>query len=183
MTPTLKELYRTKIVPEMMKQFKYKSVMQVPKLVKISMNVGMGKAADNVKLIDAVVAELAAITGQHPVITRSKKDISNFKIRIGNPIGVMVTIRSDRMYEFLERYIKIALPRSKDFKGVPDKSFDGRGNYTMGIKEQIIFPEVDVDKTDQIHGMDITIVTTAKTDAEAKALLEYFGMPFKKQGA
>nr|AMR06868.1 ribosomal protein L5 [uncultured bacterium] len=182
MMPTLKELYRTKIVPEMMKQFKYKSVMQVPKLVKVSMNVGMGKAADNVKLIDAVVAELAAITGQHPVITRSKKDISNFKIRIGNPIGVMVTVRNDRMYEFLDRYIKIALPRSKDFKGVSDKSFDGRGNYTMGIKEQIIFPEVDVDKTDQIHGMDITIVTTAKTDAEAKALLEYFGMPFKKQG-
>ncbi len=180
MMPTLKELYRSKVVPEMMKQFKYKSVMQVPKLVKISLNVGMGKAAENVKLIDAIVAGLAAITGQHPVITRAKKDISNFKIRIGNPIGAMVTVRGDRMYEFLERFIKVALPRAKDFKGVPSKSFDGRGNYTMGIKEQVMFPEVDVDKTDQIHGMDITIVTTAKTDAEAKALLECFGMPFVK---
>jgi large subunit ribosomal protein L5 len=168
------------IVPEMMKAFKYSSVMQVPRLTKICINVGMGEAVENIKLLDNVVSELSAITGQHPVITRSKKDISNFKIRRGIPLGVKVTLRGNKMYEFLDRFVNVALPRSKDFKGVSGKLFDGSGNCTIGIKEQIIFPEVDVDKIDQIHGLDITIVTSARKDEESKRLLELFGMPFKK---
>jgi large subunit ribosomal protein L5 len=179
-TSRLKTRYMNEIVLEMMKAFKYSSVMQVPRLTKICINVGMGEAVENIKLLDNVVSELSAITGQHPVITRSKKDISNFKIRRGIPLGVKVTLRGNKMYEFLDRFVNVALPRSKDFKGVSGKLFDGSGNCTIGIKEQIIFPEVDVDKIDQIHGLDITIVTSARKDEESKRLLELFGMPFKK---
>ncbi|MFH1825539.1 MAG: 50S ribosomal protein L5 [Candidatus Firestonebacteria bacterium] len=180
MIPNLKEKYKKEIISEMMKKFKYKNVMQVPKPIKIVLNVGVGKASENIKLIDGVVLELSAMTGQHAVITRAKKDISNFKIRKGMPIGVKVTLRGDRMYEFLDRFINVALPRSRDFKGISGKCFDGRGNFNCGIKEQVIFSEVDIDKIEQIHGMDITIVTNAGNDDEAKGLLELFGMPFKK---
>lgn len=180
MVPTLKEKYRKNIVPEMMKIFAYKSPMQVPVLKKIVLNVGMGKASENIKLLDGIVTELAAITGQHPVITRAKKDISNFKIRKGMPIGVKVTLRSDKMYEFLDRFINVALPRARDFKGIPDNSFDETGNFSIGIKEQVIFSEVDIDKTDQIHGMDIIIVMKTTSIKESRSLLELFGMPFKK---
>jgi large subunit ribosomal protein L5 len=180
MIPNLKEKYKKEIIPEMMKRFKYKNVMQVPKLIKIVLNVGVGKASENIKLIDGVVSGLSAITGQHPVVTRAKKDISNFKIRKGMPIGVMVTLRGDRMYEFLDRFINVALPRSRDFKGITGRCFDGRGNFNFGVKEQVIFPEVDIDKIEQIHGMNVTIVTNAQSDEEAKSLLELFGMPFKK---
>jgi large subunit ribosomal protein L5 len=178
--PRLKEKYDKDIIPAMMKKFSYTSPMQVPKLDKIVLNVGMGEAVENNKLLDGVVNELSAITGQKAVITRSKKDISNFKIRKGSPIGVRVTLRGARMLEFLDRFISVALPRSRDFKGISGKLFDGRGNCTIGIKEQVIFPEVDVDKIEQIHGMDITIVTTAGKDEDARAVLELYGMPFKK---
>ncbi len=175
----LKDLYHKNIVPGMMKEFKYKNVMQVPKLEKIVLNVGLGEATQNVKVIDHAVQEMANITGQKPVVTTAKKSIASFKLRQGMPIGCMVTLRGDRMYEFLGRFINFALPRVRDFKGVSDKSFDGRGGYTIGIKEQIIFLEVDYDKIDKIRGMNVTIVTNAKGDDEAKALLKHFGMPFK----
>lgn len=180
MIQNLKEKYKKEIIPEMMKRFEYENVMQVPKPTKIVLNVGVGKASENIKLIDGVVLELSAMTGQHPVVTRSKKDISNFKIRKGMPIGVKVTLRGNKMYEFLDRFINVALPRSRDFKGITGKCFDGKGNFNYGIKEQVIFPEVDIDKIEQIHGMDITIVTNAENDKEARTLLELFGMPFKK---
>jgi len=164
-----------------MKRFEYKSVMQVPRIQKISVNMGVGDATQDTKLLDLAVNDMEIITGQKPVITKAKKSISNFKLREGMPIGVRVTLRNDRMYEFLDRFISTAVPRIRDFRGLPDKSFDGRGNYTVGVKEQIIFPEIDVDKVTRIFGMDITIVTSAKTDEEAKALLEEFGMPFRKK--
>lgn len=173
--------YKKEIVPQMMKRFKYKSVMQVPRLVKISVNSGVGVATQDPKILDASVKELEAITGQKVAITKSKKAISNFKLREGLAIGCRVTLRRAVMYEFTDRLISIALPRVRDFRGVSDKSFDGHGNYTLGIKDQIVFPEIDVDKVTRVNGMDITFVTTAKTDAEAYELLKALGMPFVKR--
>ena len=177
-TPTLKTNYREQIVPALMKEFGYKSIMQVPRLQKIVVNQGMGQAVADKKLIEVAAEELSLITGQKAVTTKSRKDISNFKRRKGMPIGVMVTLRSDRMYEFLERLIAVALPRIRDFKGINEK-FDGKGNYTLGVAEQIIFPEIDIDKITKIFGMEITFVTSAKSDEEAYALLREFGLPFK----
>ena len=177
-TPTLKTNYREQIVPALMKEFGYKSIMQVPRLQKIVVNQGMGQAVADKKLIEVAAEELSLITGQKAVTTKSRKDISNFKLRKGMPIGVMVTLRSDRMNEFLERLIAVALPRIRDFKGINEK-FDGKGNYTLGVAEQIIFPEIDIDKITKIFGMEITFVTSAKSDEEAYALLREFGLPFK----
>jgi large subunit ribosomal protein L5 len=173
--------YKKEVIPQLMKKFQYKSIMQVPKLVKISINSGVGMATQDPKILDATVKELEAVTGQKVAITKSKKAISNFKLREGLAIGCRVTLRRGTMYEFVDRLISIALPRVRDFRGVSDKSFDGHGNYTLGIKEQIVFPEVDADKVTRINGMDITFVTTAKTDAEAYELLKAFGMPFVKR--
>ena len=178
--PRLRERYEKDVVPALMKQFDYKNPMQVPRLVKVVLNMGMGEAITNAKALDHAVSELELITGQHPVITRAKKSIATFKLREGMPIGCMVTLRKERMFEFLDRFINAALPRIRDFKGSPTKSFDGRGNYSLGIKEQVIFPEIEIDKIDSIHGMDIVIVTTAKTDEESRALLGHLGMPFRK---
>lgn len=175
----LNDIYNKNIVPGMMKEFKYKSVMQAPRLEKIVLNVGLGEATQNVKVIDHAVQDITSITGQKPVVTTAKKSIASFKLRQGMPVGCMVTLRGERMYEFLDRFVNFALPRVRDFKGVSDKSFDGRGGYTIGIKEQIIFLEVEYDKIDKIRGMNITFVTTAKNDNEAKALLKNFGMPFR----
>lgn len=177
----LYELYRKEIIPSMMKRFKYKNIMEVPKIEKIAINVGVGQATQDPKVIDVVAKDLETIVGQKPVITRSKKAISNFKLRQGMPIGVRVTLRRSRMYEFLDRFINLAVPKMRDFRGLPDKSFDGRGNYTVGIKEHTIFPEIDVDKVTRIFGMDVAIVTTAKNDIEAYELLKGFGMPFVKR--
>lgn len=179
--PRLREQYKSEIVPAMMKEFNYSSVMQVPRLVKISLNQGIGAALTDKKLIDYGIEEMTAITGQRAVPTISKRDVSNFKLRKGNPIGVRVTLRSAKMYEFLERLVAVALPRVRDFRGISDKGFDGRGNYSFGVAEQIIFPEIDIDKVNRMNGMDITFVTTAKTDKEALALLKGFGLPFKNQ--
>ena len=176
--PTYKTNYREQIVPALMKEFGYKTVMQVPRLEKIVINQGMGQAVADKKLIEVAAEELSLITGQKAVQTKSKKDISNFKLRKGMPIGVMVTLRAEKMYEFLERLISVALPRIRDFKGINEK-FDGHGNYTLGITEQIIFPEIDIDKITKIFGMEITFVTTAKSDEEGYALLREFGLPFK----
>ena len=178
-TPTLKTNYREQIVPALMKEFGYKSIMQVPRLQKIVVNQGMGQAVADKKLIEVAAEELSLITGQKAVTTKSRKDISNFKLRKGMPIGVMVTLRSDRMYEFLERLIAVALPRIRDFKGINSK-LDGRGNYTLGLDEQIIFPEIVLDNVHKIMGMNITFVTSANTDEEGFALLREFGLPFKK---
>jgi len=179
--PRLHKKYYEEIVPALTKKFEYKSVMQVPKLTKIAINQGIGAALTDKKLIDVGLAEMGAITGQKAVPTISKRDVSNFKLRKGNPIGVRVTLRGEKMYEFLDRMVAVALPRVRDFRGINDKGFDGRGNYTFGVPEQLIFPEIDIDKVTRINGMDITIVTTAKTDAEAFALLKEFGLPFKNQ--
>jgi large subunit ribosomal protein L5 len=175
------EYYKKNIVPTLMKQFDYSNVMQVPRLEKISVNVGVGQATQDPKLLDAVAKDLEEIVGQKTVTTKAKKAISNFKLREGIPIGVRVTLRGGRMYEFMDRFISIAVPRIRDFRGFSDKSFDGRGNYTVGVKEHIIFPEIDVDKVVKIFGMDVTFVTTAKTDQESYALLKEFGMPFVKR--
>ena len=177
--PDLKKYYREQIVGKLMKEFSYTTVMQVPKLVKITLNQGVGDATSDRKLVEVAQQELSAITGQKAVITTSRKDISNFKLRKGMPVGVKVTLRDVKMYEFLERLIRISLPRIRDFNGISEK-MDGRGNYTLGIKEQIIFPEIDIDKITRIFGLEITFVTTAKTDEEAHALLREFGLPFKK---
>jgi len=177
----LKTKYQQEVVPALQKQFGYKNVMMVPRLEKIVINMGVGEAVQNPKALDAAVADLAAITGQRPVITRAKKSISTFKIRTGMPIGCKVTLRGERMWHFLEKLIYIALPRVRDFRGVSPKSFDGRGNYALGLKEQLLFPEIDYDKVDKIRGMDVIIVTTAKTDEEAKALLKGLGMPFAER--
>jgi large subunit ribosomal protein L5 len=179
--PRLQAQYSSEIVPAMMKQFNYKTVMQVPRLVKISLNQGIGAALTDKKLIDYGIEEMTTISGQKAVPTVSKKDISNFKLRKGNAVGVRVTLRGEKMYEFLERLVAVALPRVRDFRGINDKGFDGRGNYSFGITEQIIFPEIDIDKVNKINGMDITFVTTANTDQEALALLKEFGLPFKNQ--
>lgn len=176
--PTLKTVYREQVTPALMKEFGYKSIMQVPRLQKIVINQGMGDAVADKKLIDIAQEELSLITGQKAVQTKSKKDISNFKLRKGMPIGVRVTLRADRMYEFLERLVAVAIPRIRDFKGINEK-FDGRGNYSLGIKEQIIFPEIDIDKINKILSMEVTFVTSANTDEEAYSLLREFGLPFK----
>ena len=179
-TPRLRKRYHDVVLPAMMKEFQYKNPMQAPKLVKIVLNVGMGEAISNAKALDFAAEEMAKMSGQRPVITKAKKSIATFKLREGMPIGCMVTLRRERMYEFLDRFISAALPRIRDFKGVSSKSFDGRGNYTLGIKEQVIFPEIEIDKVDSVHGMDIVIVTTAKTDEEGRALLGHMGMPYRK---
>ena len=174
----LKNKYRDEVVPAMVKEFGYTNTMQVPRLEKITINVGVGEATQNVKAIDATVAEITAIAGQKPVVTRAKKAIANFKLREGMPIGCMVTLRRERMYEFLDRLIHVALPRVRDFKGVSERSFDGRGNYSLGLREQIIFPEIQADKVEKSRGMTISISTTARTDQEGRALLRHMGMPF-----
>ena len=176
----LKETYFNEIVDGMTKKFGYKNVMEVPKLDKIVINMGVGEAKDNAKLLDAAMKDLEIISGQKPVITRAKKSIANFKLREGMPIGCKVTLRGEKMYEFADRLINLALPRVRDFRGVNANAFDGRGNYALGIKEQIIFPEIEYDKVDKVRGMDIIFVTTAKSDEEARELLTQFGMPFKK---
>lgn len=177
----LLERYNSTIVPELMKQFSYTSIMQVPRLEKICLNMGLGDAIQDGKILDQAADDLETIAGQKPVITKAKLSISNFKLREGMQIGLRVTLRRARMYEFLDRFISTAIPRIRDFKGVSDKSFDGRGNYSIGVKEQIIFPEIDVDKIARVFGMDITLVTSAKTDEEAMALLQQFGLPFRKK--
>ncbi|MBL7905405.1 MAG: 50S ribosomal protein L5 [Bacteroidales bacterium] len=180
-SPRLKDKYSQEIIPALTEQFQYKTVMQVPKLLKISLNQGLGTAIADKKLIEAGVNELTAISGQKAVATKSKKDISNFKLRKGMPIGVRVTLRSNQMYEFLDRLVAVAIPRIRDFRGINDKGFDGKGNYTLGVTEQIIFPEILIDKVAKINGLDITFVTTARTDKECMALLKQFGLPFKNQ--
>jgi len=179
MIPRLKEKYLKEVVPNMMKEFSYKNVMQVPRIEKIVLNVGLGEAIQNIKLLDAVQKELSMITGQKAVVTKAKKSIAAFKLRKGVPIGCKVTLRGNRMYEFLDRLISVALPRIRDFRGISGKSFDGRGNYALGLKEQFIFPEIEYDKVDMIHGLDIIFCTSAKTDKESKALLRNMGMPFR----
>jgi large subunit ribosomal protein L5 len=178
--PRLKTTYNDTIRPQMMKEFSYSTIMQVPRIVKVSVNMGLGKAKEEPKMIDNGVEELKLITGQSPVVSRAKKDIAVFKLRKGQKIGVMVTLRKERMWEFLDRLMNIALPRVRDFRGVSPRGFDGRGNFTMGVREQIIFPEIEYDKIDSIKGLNISIVTTAKTDAEGRALLAHLGMPFRQ---
>jgi large subunit ribosomal protein L5 len=175
----LKEIYQEKVVSTLMKRFGYKNRMEVPKLDKIVINMGLGEAIQNIKILDSAVQELSQITGQKPVITKAKKSIAQFKLRTGMPIGCMVTLRKERMYEFFNRLVNITLPRVRDFKGLSGKSFDGRGNYALGIREQLIFPEIHYDKIDKVKGMNIVIVTTAKTDEEGKELLRLLGMPFR----
>ena len=180
MAARLKEIYKDKAFNALMEKFKYKNVMEVPKLEKVTINMGLGDAKDNTKLMETAVEELALISGQKPVVTKAKKSIVNFKVRQGMSVGAKVTLRGDNMYEFADKFFNIALPRVRDFKGVSKNSFDGRGNYSMGIKEQLIFPEINFDKVDKIKGMNIIFTTTAKTDEEAQALLEFLGMPFEK---
>ena len=175
----LKELYNTEIIPQLMKDFSYSNVMEVPKVEKIVINMGLGEAIQNVKILDSAVVELAAIAGQKAVITKAKKSIASFKLRQGMPIGCMVTLRREKMYEFLDRLVNVSLPRVRDFKGVSGKAFDGNGNYSLGVKEQLIFPEINYDKVDKIKGMNITIVTSARNDEEGRALLKLMGMPFR----
>jgi len=179
MIPRLKDKYVREVLPSMMKEFSYKNVMEVPRVQKIVINVGLGEAIQNIKLLDAAQRELSIITGQKPIVTKAKKSIASFKLRKGVPIGCKVTLRGDRMYEFLDRLISIALPRIRDFKGVSGKSFDGRGNYSLGLKEQFIFPEIDYEKVEMVHGLDVTICTTAQTDKESKTLLRSLGIPFR----
>ncbi len=176
----LKEKYLREIVPAMTKEFGYRNVMEVPKVEKVILNMGLGEAIHNIKILDSAVEELALIGAQRPVVTRAKRSIASFKVREGMPIGCMVTLRRERMYYFLDKLFNIALPRVRDFRGLPDKAFDGRGNYTLGIKEQIIFPEINYDKIDKVKGLNITIVTTAKTDAEGRFLLEKMGLLFRR---
>jgi len=175
----LKERYQKEVVPALMKRFNYKNIMQVPKMERITINMGLGEAIQNIKILDSAAEELAAITGQRMVVTKAKRSIAQFKLREGMPIGGKVTLRKERMYEFFNRLINVALPRVRDFRGLPPHSFDGRGNYAMGIREQIVFPEIDYDKIDKIKGMNIVIVTTAKTDEEGRELLRLMGMPFR----
>jgi len=178
----LREFYKTDALPALLKQFGYKNVMAVPRLVKINVNMGLGEAIANAKVLDTAAEELSAITGQRPIITKAKKSIAAFKLRQGMPIGVTVTLRGDRMYEFMDRLVNIALPRVRDFRGVSLRSFDGRGNYTLGLRDQLLFPEIDYGKADKARGMNITVVTTAKSDDEAYELLKLLGMPFAKKG-
>ncbi|MFW2387380.1 MAG: 50S ribosomal protein L5 [Polyangiales bacterium] len=177
--PRLRKRYKDEIIPQLMKDFGLTNIMQVPKLEKIVVNMGLGEAVQNAKLIESAVEELSAITGRKPVVTRAKKSIATFKLREGMPIGAMVTLRGEQMYDFIDRLVTIALPRTRDFKGISPKAFDGRGNYTLGIREQIVFPEINYDKIDRIKGMNVTFVTTAETDEQGRALLKSFGMPFR----
>jgi large subunit ribosomal protein L5 len=179
MAPRFKEKYLKEVVVNMMKEFAYKNIMEVPKIQKVVLNVGLGEAVQNIKLLDAAQKELSMITGQKAVVTKAKKSIAAFKLRQGVPIGCKVTLRGNNMYEFLDRLISVALPRIRDFKGVPGKSFDGRGNYSLGLKEQFIFPEIEYDKVEMVHGLDVVFCTSAKTDKESKALLRFMGMPFR----
>jgi large subunit ribosomal protein L5 len=179
MAPRFKEKYLKEVVVNMMKEFAYKNIMEAPKIQKIVLNVGLGEAIQNIKLLDAAQKELSMITGQKAVVTKAKKSIAAFKLRQGVPIGCKVTLRGNNMYEFLDRLISVALPRIRDFKGVPGKSFDGRGNYSLGLKEQFIFPEIEYDKVEMVHGLDVIFCTSAKTDKESKALLRFMGMPFR----
>ena len=178
--PRFKDMYKSEVAPALMKKFEYKSVMQIPKIDKVVINVGAGEAKDNSKVIDAIANDLAIITGQKPVVCRAKKSVANFKLREGMPIGVKVTLRGDKMYEFIDRLFSLALPRVRDFRGINPNSFDGRGNYSMGVKEQLIFPEIEYDKIDKVRGMDIPFITTANTDEEARELLTLMGAPFAK---
>lgn len=180
MAARLKERFHNDVTPQLMQKFSYMTVMQVPKIEKVVINMGVGEAVSNSKVLDSAVDELKTISGQKPVVTKAKKSIAGFKLREGMPIGVKVTLRGDRMYYFLDKLFNVALPRVRDFRGVPTKAFDGRGNYTLGLKEQLIFPEIEYDKVDKTRGMDIVIVTTAKTDEEARELLDQLGMPFAK---
>lgn len=175
----LKDFYKNEITPTLQKKFNYKNIMQTPRLEKVVINIGLGEAIQNPKVIDSAIEDLKTISGQKPVVTRAKKSIAAFKLRAGMPIGIKVTLRGDRMYEFVDRLLNVALPRVRDFQGISGKSFDGRGNYTLGLKEQLIFPEISFDKIDKLRGMDIVFVTTANTDEEAKELLKGFGMPFR----
>ena len=179
MAPRFKEKYLKEVVVNMMKEFAYENIMEVPKVQKVVLNVGLGEAIQNIKLLDAAQKELSMITGQKAVVTKAKKSIAAFKLRKGVPIGCKVTLRGNRMYEFLDRFISVALPRIRDFKGVSGKSFDGRGNYSLGLKEQFIFPEIEYDKVEMVHGLDVVFCTSAKTDKESKALLRFMGMPFR----
>jgi large subunit ribosomal protein L5 len=179
MAPRFKEKYLKEVVVNMMKEFAYENIMEVPKIQKVVLNVGLGEAIQNIKLLDAAQKELSMITGQKAVVTKAKKSIAAFKLRQGVPIGCKVTLRGNNMYEFLDRLISVALPRIRDFKGVPGKSFDGRGNYSLGLKEQFIFPEIEYDKVEMVHGLDVVFCTSAKTDKESKALLRFMGMPFR----
>jgi large subunit ribosomal protein L5 len=181
MAPRLKERYKSEIVPELMREFSYGNAMRVPRVDKVTVNIGLGEARDNARAIESATSDIATITGQKPVVTKAKKAIANFKIRENMPIGVAVTLRGDRMYEFMDRLLNAALPRIRDFHGVPTKAFDGRGNFSLGVREQLIFPEIDYDKVDRIRGMQVNIVTTARTDEEGKRLLELMGMPFAKE--
>ncbi len=178
--PRMKELYKEDVLPALREEFAYGNVMQVPTLDKIVVNIGLGEALQNSKYLDSAVGDLVKITGQRPVITRAKKSIATFKLREGNPIGVKVTLRGNRMWDFFDRLVSIALPRQRDFRGISPNSFDGRGNYTLGFREQLVWPEIDYDKIDKIRGMEVTIVTTAKTDEEGRGLLKLLGMPFKR---
>ncbi|MBI5288907.1 MAG: 50S ribosomal protein L5 [Chloroflexi bacterium] len=179
--PRLKTRYKSEIAPELKKQFSYTNAMQVPRVEKVTLNIGLGEARENARAVETATADMATISGQKPVVTRAKKAIANFKIRENMPIGVAVTLRGDRMYEFLDRLLNAALPRIRDFHGVPTKAFDGRGNFSLGVREQLIFPEIDYDKVDKIRGMQINIITTAKNDEEGRRLLELMGMPFAKE--
>ena len=180
MTSRLKEKYTNEVVPFLVERFKYENIMQVPRLEKIVLNMGLGSSKENPKAIESAVKELETITGQHPIVTKARKSIANFKLREGMNVGVKVTLRGEKMYDFLDKFMNISLPRVRDFRGISSKSFDGRGNYAVGIKEQLIFPEIEYDMVDQIRGMDIVVVTTANTEEEAKELLDKMGMPFKK---
>ena len=181
MVPRLKDRYKNEVVPALMKEFQFKNPMAVPRLRKVVINVGLGEAIQNAKLLDSATAELGQVTGQKPVITRAKKSIANFKLRKDMPIGAMVTLRGDRMYEFLDRLTSVALPRVRDFRGLPTKSFDGRGSYTLGLRDQLVFPEIEYSRVEKVKGMNISIVTDARTDAEALALLRHLGMPFRAE--
>jgi large subunit ribosomal protein L5 len=183
MVARLKERYTQEIMPALKEEFGFTNTMQVPRMVKVVLNIGLGEAIQNAKALDAAMADLVAITGQRPVITRAKKSIANFKIRQGNPIGLMVTLRGERMYEFLDRFLSVALPRIRDFQGAPANAFDGRGNYSIGVREQLIFPEIEYDKIDRIRGMQITMVTSARSDEQARRLLDLMGVPFQKPQA
>ena len=183
MAPRLKERYRAEILPELMRQFGYANVMQAPRVEKVTVNIGLGEARENARAVESATTDIATITGQKPLVTKAKKAIANFKIREGMPVGVAVTLRGDRMYEFLDRMLNAALPRIRDFHGVPTKAFDGRGNFSLGVREQLIFPEIDYDKIDRIRGMQVNIATTARTDEEGRRLLELLGMPFQKDRA
>ncbi len=181
--PRLKERYKAEIAPELMREFAYANTMQVPRVQKVTVNIGLGEAKENARAVETATADIATITGQKPVVTKAKKAIANFKIRQHMPVGVAVTLRGDRMWEFLDRLLNAALPRIRDFHGVPTKAFDGRGNFSLGVREQLIFPEIDYDKVDRIRGMQINIITTARTDEEGRRLLEMMGMPFSKERA